>query len=88
MKRTQNYNNKDSKHTMKKTLKFVVLVALIALGTVSCKHDEPDPKNTAEYTIMYYAAGGSNVDRCILPMMEAFYLASNEVYQKVNVVMQ
>ena len=73
---------------MKRTLKFVVLVALIALSTVSCKHDEPDPKNKAEYTIMYYAAGGSNVDQCVLPMVEEFYLAAAEVYDKVNVVVQ
>ena len=49
---------------------------------------EPEPEQLAEYTIMYYANGGANVDGCILPMLEDFYMANPDAFKRVNVVVQ
>ena len=48
----------------------------------------PEPQQLAEYTIIYYANGGANVDHCVLPMLGDFYKADPDAYKKVNVVVQ
>ena len=80
---------------MKQTFKLWMLLVPMALGITSCTVsviDDPvtpiNPGNLAEYTILYYANGGSNVDQCVLPMVEDFYKASANAYKKVNVVVQ
>ena len=66
-----------------------MLLALMLPVIISCTEDDgPAPEDMAEYTILYYANGGGNVDQCILPMVEDFYKASAEAYKKVNVVVQ
>ena len=78
---------------MKQTVKICMLLVSLTLGIASCTDSDnsetpaPAPE-AAEYTIMYYATGGGNVDQCILPMVEDFYKASAEAYKKVNVVVQ
>lgn len=75
-----------------KTVKLFTsaLIMLTALALVACTDDpvNPDPKDKAEYTIIYYANGGANVDQCVLPMIEDFYKASADAFKKVNVVVQ
>ena len=72
----------------------MMLLVPMALCISSCTDDDssnspaPVPEPQAEYTILYYANGGSNVDQCVLPMIEDFYKASAEAYKKVNVVVQ
>ena len=78
---------------MKQTLKFWMLLLPMAVGLVACSDSDndnatPTPDNRAAYTILYYAAGGSNVDRNIISMMSDFYKASPEAFEKVNVVLQ
>ena len=71
---------------------MAILCAISMLTSCSTENLDnpvaPEPANLAEYTILYYANGGSNVDRCILPMVEDFYKASADAYKKVNVVVQ
>lgn len=82
-----------NKH-MKQILKLWMLLLPMAVGFTACSDNDNDDTaaagtdDRAAYTIIYYAAGGSNVDQCILPMVEDFYKASAEAFQKVNVVVQ
>ena len=73
--------------------KLFFLSAVVTMLFASCSDNNdspvlPYPKNAADYTILYYANGGSNVDQCILPMVEDFYKASTDAFKKVNVVVQ
>ena len=76
------------------TLAAVICCTLNMTVLTSCTDDEanpmpsPEPKDLAEYTILYYANGGANVDNCIIPMLADFYEANPEAYKKVNVVVQ
>ena len=72
-----------------------MLTLTMTLTMTSCTSDiednpvnPPEPEATAEYTIMYYANGGANVDHCVLPMLRDFYEADPDAYKKVNVVVQ
>ena len=58
------------------------------LGTDDHPVTPQEQEQLAEYTILYYANGGANADRCILPMISDFYKASPDAYKKVNVVVQ
>lgn len=67
----------------------------MAVSMTSCTNDNDDnpvapleTKQLAEYTILYYANGGGNVDRFILPMISDFYKVNPDAYKKVNVVVQ
>lgn len=81
-----------NKH-MKQAFKLWMLLLPMAVGFAACSDNDDNDSSSAatdkaEYTIIYYAAGGSNVDKNILPMVEDFYSASAEAFQKVNVVVQ
>lgn len=74
-----------------------LMLTVTMTGLTSCTNDvndnpvpvpEPEPEQLAEYTIMYYANGGGNVDACILPMLDDFYEATPDAFKKVNVVVQ
>ncbi len=74
---------------------YLMAMAVAVLGFTACTNDnddnptpQPETESLAEYTILYYANGGANVDCCILPMIADFYKANPEVYEKVNVVVQ
>ena len=90
--RTAPLNTKHFTIMTKRIFSFAALL-FMALTVVSCLDYEcgnpvaPD-KDAAEYTILYYANGGSNVDQCILPTVEDFYKASPAAFQRVNVVIQ
>ena len=83
---------------MKKTLMAIAAITLLmtmAVSMTSCTNDNddnpvapPETKQLAEYTILYYANGGGNVDRFILPMISDFYKVNPDAYKKVNVVVQ
>lgn len=71
----------------------VVCYAMATMVFTACSdnsYDNPVPEQEqlAEYTIIYYANGGGNVDNDILVMLEDLYLADVEAYKKVNVVVQ
>ena len=64
----------------------LVLSSCNAVDDIPVKNSDTD--QLADYTIIYYANGGGNVDKCILPMINDFYNAKAESYKYVNVVVQ
>ena len=68
-----------------------VILCCVMITTVftACKqNNEPVKPGEAEYTVMYYANGGSNVDKAVLSIIEEFYDAEPESFKNVNVVVQ
>ena len=49
---------------------------------------DPQPEQLAEYTVLYYAIGGRNADRFILPIISDLYNADASAFERVNVVVQ
>ena len=77
------------------TLAAVLCCAMTTTVFTACSIDKvdnpvtpPEPEQLAEYTILYYAHGGGNLDDFILSMIADFYKASPDAYKKVNVVVQ
>ena len=78
---------------MKKILAAVLFCTMTMPMLTSCTNDNnpmmsPEPEQLAEYTIIYYANGGGNVDYCIFPIISDFYKADPNAYKTVNVVTQ
>lgn len=83
---------------MKKSLMTLVAVLCCAMSMTvftACTSDNEDkpvtptePEQLAEYTILYYAHGGGNLDKEALSMIADFYKANPDAYKKVNVVVQ
>ena len=83
---------------MKKNLMTLVAVLCCAMSMTvftACTSDNEDkpvtptePEQLAEYTILYYAHGGGNLDKEALSMIADFYKANPDAYKKVNVVVQ
>ena len=82
---------------MKKILMTLAAVLCCAMTTTvftACTSDNDNPvnpqpeKELAEYTILYYAHGGGDLDKHALKMIADFYKANPDAYKKVNVVVQ
>ena len=77
------------------TLAAVLCCAMTTTVFTACSIDKvdnpvtpPEPEQLAEYTILYYAHGGGNLDYYALSMIADFYKANPDAYKKVNVVVQ
>ena len=76
------------------TLAAVLCCAMTMAVLTACsdKNDNPvtppEPEQLAEYTILYYAHGGGDLDYYALSMIADFYKANPDAYKKVNVVVQ
>ena len=77
------------------TLVAVLCCAMSMTVFTACTSDNEDkpvtptePEQLAEYTILYYAHGGGNLDKEALSMIADFYKANPDAYKKVNVVVQ
>lgn len=78
-----------------KTQLAAILVAVCAMYTSCSTEDNPSsvqPANPeqdlADYTIIFYGHGGSNLDAAILTNIGQFYKASSESYQHVKIAAQ
>ena len=76
-------------------LAAVLCYAMNTIVFTACTSDNddnpvtpPEPEQLAEYTILYYANGGANADKHLLPIMSDFYKADPDAYKTVNVVVQ
>ena len=77
------------------TLAAVLCCTMAVPVLTSCTNDsndnpapQPESEQLAEYTILYYAHGGGDLDYLVLPMIADFYKANPDAYKKVNVVVQ
>ena len=76
-----------------KTMKVVAVMCwiLAVSGMSSCSVDNTDNPTTApepqsEYTILFYGAGGANLDRYFFSCMDQFCRAAPDAYKHVNIV--
>ena len=82
--------------TMRKILMTLAAVLCCSMTTTvltSCTIEDnpapqPEQESQAEYTIMYYTGGASDIDVFMLRTLTNFYKANPEAYKKVNVVIQ
>ena len=76
------------------TLAAVLCCAMTMTVFTACSENsdnpapQPESEQLAEYTILYYAHGGGNLDKKALSMIADFYKANPDAYKKVNVVVQ
>ena len=76
------------------TLAAVLCCAMTMTVFTACSENsdnpapQPESEQLAEYTILYYAHGGGDLDKYALQMIADFYKANPDAYKKVNVVVQ
>ena len=76
------------------TLAAVLCCAMTMTVFTACSENsdnpapQPESEQLAEYTILYYAHGGGDLDKYVLQMIADFYKANPDAYKKVNVVVQ
>jgi len=81
---------------MNKILRIWMLSVFTTLGIVSCTDRTDNPVNPsdsaqpamADYTIIFYGHGGSNLDAAILTNIRQFYFADKESHKNVKVAVQ
>ena len=72
-----------------------ILVCALTMFTACSDNDEnpvtpdtPDTPEMADYAILFYGYGGTNLDHEILMNIEQFYTADNASYSKVKIAVQ
>ena len=74
------------------TLAAVLCCAMTMTVFTACSENsdnpapQPESEQLAEYTILYYAHGGGDLDKYALQMIADFYKANPDAYKKVNVL--
>ena len=48
----------------------------------------PNPESLADYTVIFYGHGGSNLDSMIMANLQQFLKSKRENYKRVNIVAQ